>query len=811
MNLVLAIEPDSSQADPLSSIIRTKLGADLVVVTSGYAAIVAMNQRVPDLVLFGRAVSQDQRTKIVTHLRSLTGAQVLALDIPQLTGGAPPGRSGFQNPFRKRDTAAGGDLASFTKQIGIALAKAEATRGKPPAAAAASSIPAVDETWNEVPLEGGNVSEPQPAQLVPAPRVVEAARPETPSAEAESDIRSAELSLIEAEVEHRLKSELERVRTEAAAEQARELARVEVLGAKQRAQELARIEREAAAQREVAIAEARAAAEAAAREAMAAEVGKIRSQAEQQLASEMARIRTETEQAMAAQLGHTRAQSEQERQAHVASAKADAEAQAAREIEEQVARVKAQTDARLEAEVARVRAEGEAALARAREEAERVRAEAERVRALEAEVARVKAETDARLQEEIERTRAETEVEVARAAAETAARLEAELARVKAESEAELARAREEAERARLAHQQATRDTDNVREVAARELRAAAEEAALRSFEEQTERLQAKAGAELAAETERIRAEGEKRLEEEVKRLRTEAERRQQLDEARTRATEAAAAAMEVLTRPREIAWKPVLAAAAVLVVVVGIFMLRSTISSAAKTSTAWAGTATKAATEAAGKAKSAAVAAAPTVKRALATAERAARTGETAITGGATTPAPAVAPVTSESEPAGPGFLAAFSRIPMDIYADGKRIGNTDDARQLLLSSGNHRIEFASERFHYRSALTVTIRPGVTSSHTVALPSGQVRVTTTPGAEVWVEGERVGVAPMDAIPIPIGTREVVVKDPSFGERRESVEVKYGETAELTLMPGVPNTEPQETPRLAPLNQYQPK
>ena len=32
-----------------------------------------MNQRVPDLVLFGRAVSQEQRTKITTHLRSLSG------------------------------------------------------------------------------------------------------------------------------------------------------------------------------------------------------------------------------------------------------------------------------------------------------------------------------------------------------------------------------------------------------------------------------------------------------------------------------------------------------------------------------------------------------------------------------------------------------------------------------------------------------------------------------------------------------------------------------------------------------------------
>ena len=74
MNLVLAIEADSSQADPLGSIVRTRLSAELVLVTSAYAAIVAMNQHVPDLVLFGRDLPQDQRAKIEAHLRFLSGA-----------------------------------------------------------------------------------------------------------------------------------------------------------------------------------------------------------------------------------------------------------------------------------------------------------------------------------------------------------------------------------------------------------------------------------------------------------------------------------------------------------------------------------------------------------------------------------------------------------------------------------------------------------------------------------------------------------------------------------------------------------------
>jgi hypothetical protein len=39
-------------------------------------------------------------------------------------------------------------------------------------------------------------------------------------------------------------------------------------------------------------------------------------------------------------------------------------------------------------------------------------------------------------------------------------------------------------------------------------------------------------------------------------------------------------------------------------------------------------------------------------------------------------------------------------------------------------------------------------------------LPMGALVVTTEPGTEVWVEGERVGVAPLGAMAVPIGTRK---------------------------------------------------
>src|SRR6186713_1248600 len=87
MSVVLAIEPDSSQADSLRQLVREQLEAELVVVTSAYAAIVAMNRQVPDILLFGRSVAQRHQQTVLKHLRSLTEGEVpQVLTIPALNG-----------------------------------------------------------------------------------------------------------------------------------------------------------------------------------------------------------------------------------------------------------------------------------------------------------------------------------------------------------------------------------------------------------------------------------------------------------------------------------------------------------------------------------------------------------------------------------------------------------------------------------------------------------------------------------------------------------------------------------------------------
>ena len=68
---LLAVEPDASQAEALRQFVREGMkGADLVIVSSAYAAVVAINRQVPDVVLFSETIVDKHRDRVLDHLRS---------------------------------------------------------------------------------------------------------------------------------------------------------------------------------------------------------------------------------------------------------------------------------------------------------------------------------------------------------------------------------------------------------------------------------------------------------------------------------------------------------------------------------------------------------------------------------------------------------------------------------------------------------------------------------------------------------------------------------------------------------------------
>jgi hypothetical protein len=463
-------------------------------------------------------------------------------------------------------------------------------------------------------------------------------------------------------------------------------------------------------------------------------------------------------------------------------------------------------------------------------ETARKAAEEAATRALEAEVARVRAEAEARFEAELAgireqaaaaqqaHERAQRENDTLRDAAALAARkaaeeaaaqaLEGEVARVRAETEArferELARVREQAEQARLSQEQAWRDSDAAREAAARSARLAAEEQAANALQEQLARVTADTQARLEAELARVRQEAEQaraaqhEAQVEMARLREETTREARaaakaaVAEA-TRGKESARADVPPWERsrtflpdgvatpwyadqeqeePEQKSWFGLWSVAATVLLVAAVSFALGFPSSLMRGTAGWLGGADDPATTTGPAEPSPAPAPAAARPRR----SNAARVGAP--------PPPVTAPpveIITES-----GFLSVFSRLPLEIYLDGKRLGSTEDG-QLLLPPGQQTLEVRNDQFNFRTTVAVNITVGEVTAHTVTMPLAGVRVATVDGAEVLIEGASMGTAPLPPLPVQIGTREVVVRHPQYGERRASVEVKLGQTADVSL------------------------
>jgi hypothetical protein len=156
------------------------------------------------------------------------------------------------------------------------------------------------------------------------------------------------------------------------------------------------------------------------------------------------------------------------------------------------------------------------------------------------------------------------------------------------------------------------------------------------------------------------------------------------------------------------------------------------------------------------------------------------------------------------------PGYVAILSRVPLDILSGGRRIGTTEDDK-IMLPPGEHTLTLVSTRFGYRTELPIEVKPGEVTAYTASMPTGRVVVNTTAGAEVWIEGQRMGVAPLGALEIPVGSREIRVSHRELGEREATVAVKRNETSEVTVAFGSAAADPtrpppSQQPKLAPLS-----
>jgi hypothetical protein len=132
------------------------------------------------------------------------------------------------------------------------------------------------------------------------------------------------------------------------------------------------------------------------------------------------------------------------------------------------------------------------------------------------------------------------------------------------------------------------------------------------------------------------------------------------------------------------------------------------------------------------------------------------------------------------------PGWLAVFAPVKLEVLENGKPIGSTEGGR-ILAAPGPHTIEVASQAIGFRETRQVEIKPGEVVAVTVQLPPATVEVAAPADAEIFVDGQSVGIAPLGPLQIAVGTREFVMRHPTLGERRQVVTVSYNGPARVSF------------------------
>ena len=131
-------------------------------------------------------------------------------------------------------------------------------------------------------------------------------------------------------------------------------------------------------------------------------------------------------------------------------------------------------------------------------------------------------------------------------------------------------------------------------------------------------------------------------------------------------------------------------------------------------------------------------------------------------------------------------GWIAVTSPVTLQLREGGKLIG-TSESDRLMLTAGDHDIEFANDALGFSGHRTLHVNSGKTTATKIDLPNGSLSINAQPWAEVFVDGERIGETPIGNLTTTIGSHEVVLRHPQFGERRITAVVTMKEAARVAV------------------------
>jgi PEGA domain len=119
-------------------------------------------------------------------------------------------------------------------------------------------------------------------------------------------------------------------------------------------------------------------------------------------------------------------------------------------------------------------------------------------------------------------------------------------------------------------------------------------------------------------------------------------------------------------------------------------------------------------------------------------------------------------------------GWLKVATPIDLEVYEGTRLVGRSRDGRLLLLA-GVHDLTLVNRDLGFQTTSRLSVAPGSTARVRVEPGTGRLAVTAVPSAEVWLDGRRIGATPIANFPAVIGTHELLLRHPDFGEQRRTV------------------------------------
>jgi len=121
-------------------------------------------------------------------------------------------------------------------------------------------------------------------------------------------------------------------------------------------------------------------------------------------------------------------------------------------------------------------------------------------------------------------------------------------------------------------------------------------------------------------------------------------------------------------------------------------------------------------------------------------------------------------------------GFVTIAAPIELEVYDGDSLVGSSRNQR-IMVVPGRRVLRVANRAVAFERTVTVTVEAGAVARLTVPVPNGSLSVNAVPWAEVELDGRVIGETPIANYSVPLGSHDVVLRNPKFAEQRRTVVV----------------------------------